>query len=147
VARRGAVCRQRRAAGREQRAAARRASAGAARHQRWPLVRGGAIIPWQEIAAIYEAGVPTERDGYRVRTRAIYIAFRLFGPVDVRLSPWAATYTTARYLDLLDTYSDHALLSAEQRAPLYEAIAEAIDRRGGAIEVPYVAMAVLAQRT
>jgi hypothetical protein len=36
----------------------------------------GAIIPWQEIAAIYEAGVQIERYGYRVRTRAINIAFR-----------------------------------------------------------------------
>lgn len=69
-----------------------------------------------------------------------------FGPVDVRLYPWTETCTTARYLDLIDTYSDHALLAAEQRAPLYQAIAEAIDRRGGTIDIPYVSMAFLAQR-
>jgi trans-aconitate methyltransferase len=71
----------------------------------------------------------------------------LFGPVDVRLYWWTTTYTTAGYLDLLDTYSDHAILARDQRAPLYQAIAEAIDRRGGVIEIPYVSMAALAQRT
>jgi SAM-dependent methyltransferase len=71
----------------------------------------------------------------------------LFGPVDVRLYPWTATYTTARYLDLLDTYSDHSLLAPEARASLFQAIAGAIDRGGGQIEIPYVSMAFVARRT
>ena len=36
---------------------------------------GGPVIPWQEIKAIYEAGIPIERYGYSVRTRAIGFAF------------------------------------------------------------------------
>jgi trans-aconitate methyltransferase len=70
----------------------------------------------------------------------------LFGAVDVRVYSWTTTYTTARYLDLLDTYSDHALLAQEYRASLYQAIAEAIERRGGVVESPYVSMALLARR-
>lgn len=71
----------------------------------------------------------------------------LFETVDVRLYPWTQAYTTARYLELLDTYSDHALLAADQRAPLYEALAAAIERRGGVLEMPYVSMAFVARRT
>jgi len=69
-----------------------------------------------------------------------------FGAVEVRRYPWTATYTTARYLDLLDTYSDHAILAPERRAPLYEVIAAAIDRRGGEIVIPYVSLALTARR-
>jgi hypothetical protein len=37
---------------------------------------GGPIIPWHEIKGIYEAGVPIERYGYKVRTRAIAFELR-----------------------------------------------------------------------
>jgi len=70
----------------------------------------------------------------------------LFGAVEVLRYPWTATYPTARYLDLLDTYSDHALLAPEHRTPLYQAIAEVLEPRGGVLEVPYVALAFVARR-
>ena len=70
----------------------------------------------------------------------------LFGPVQSASFPWVATYTTRQYLDLLDTHSDHALLEPPFRVPLYEAVAAAIERRGGRIEVPYLAMLLLTVR-
>jgi len=70
----------------------------------------------------------------------------LFGPVQVASFPWTARYTTRQYLDLLETHSDHALLDDGLRTPLYGAIAEAIERRGGRIEVPYVAVLLLTVR-
>jgi SAM-dependent methyltransferase len=70
----------------------------------------------------------------------------LFGPVEIRRYPWTAAFTTRQYLDLLDTYSDHATLPADRRAGLYQAIGAAIDRRGGALTVPYVSLAFLARR-
>jgi SAM-dependent methyltransferase len=70
----------------------------------------------------------------------------LFGPVHAASFPWTATYTTRQYLDLLDTHSDHALLDPGLRTPLYVAIANAIERRGGRIEVPYVAVLLLTVR-
>ncbi|HTR55881.1 MAG TPA: class I SAM-dependent methyltransferase [Kofleriaceae bacterium] len=73
-------------------------------------------------------------------------ASNLFGPVVVEEVAWHQRYTTREYLDLLATYSDHALLAADARASLFAAIAAAIDRRGGAFVVPYVSLAFLAQR-
>lgn len=69
----------------------------------------------------------------------------LFGSVHVATVPWTATYTTAQYLALLDTYSHHAVLDPSRKRPLYAAIAAAIDQHGG-IVVPYVAMAFVAPR-
>lgn len=70
----------------------------------------------------------------------------LFGAVHTASFPWTESYTTRRYLDLLDTHSDHALLDPRFREPLHAAIASAIDRRGGYIEVPYVAVLLLTVR-
>ena len=70
----------------------------------------------------------------------------LFGPVRAASFPWTATYTTQQYLDLLNTHSDHALLDAGFRVPLYGAIADVFERRGGGIEVPYVAVLLLTVR-
>jgi len=36
----------------------------------------GPIVPWHNVAAIYEAGIPIERYGFSVRTRALNIRFR-----------------------------------------------------------------------
>ena len=69
-----------------------------------------------------------------------------FGPVEVREYPWTETLSTARYLDPLSTYSDHATLLSEQRTRLFQAIAAALDRRGGGVTIPYVSMAFLARR-
>ena len=70
----------------------------------------------------------------------------LFGPVRAASFPWTASYTTRQYLDLLETHSDHALLESRFRLPLYGAVADAIERRGGRIELPYVAVLLLTIR-
>lgn len=36
---------------------------------------GGPIIPWREIKGVYDAGVPIEHYGYKVRTRALGFEF------------------------------------------------------------------------
>lgn len=51
------------------------------------------------------------------------------------------------YLGLLNTYSDHLRLSEQRRKVLFEGIAESIERHGGYIEKPYLAVLYLAQRT
>jgi SAM-dependent methyltransferase len=70
----------------------------------------------------------------------------LFGPVQAASFPWTASYTARQYLDLLETHSDHAQLEPGLRTRLYGAIANAIERRGGRIEVPYVAVLLLTAR-
>jgi SAM-dependent methyltransferase len=68
-----------------------------------------------------------------------------FGPVAVRTYPWSATYSAADYIRLLETYSDHAVLKPSRSQPLYQAIARAIERRGGSITIPYLAALHLAE--
>lgn len=67
-----------------------------------------------------------------------------FGAVEVATFPWTTHYSAAQYVALLDTYSEHALLPAENRAGLYAAISDVIDRHGG-VAMPYVAMLFLAR--
>lgn len=51
--------------------------------------------------------------------------------------PWKEEYTSERYIALLQTYSDHLLLSDNKRALLLEEIKHAIDDHGGSIVIPY----------
>jgi hypothetical protein len=82
----------------------------------------------------------------RLRWTGEIDASGLFGPVHVGLVPWHTTYTTREYLALLDTYSDHAVLSDETKRSLYGEISSAIEHHGGRIDIPYVAMAFVATR-
>ncbi len=70
-----------------------------------------------------------------------------FKKVVVRKYPWSRRYETKAYLGLLNTYSDHLRLSTQRRKALFEGIAEAIERHGGSIERPYLAVLYMAQRT
>ena len=69
-----------------------------------------------------------------------------FGPVAHRGEPWTRRYTTAQYLELLSTQSDHRLLPEAQREALWTAIGEAIELSGGAVTVGYEAHLHLARR-
>jgi SAM-dependent methyltransferase len=102
-----------------------------------------------ELDAAYARWLPSEVYTIESRSREYVDEIArsgLFGTPEVELFPWRARYTTRAYLELIATYSDHALLSDSSRAALLGEIAVAIDRRGGEIEVPYVAMLVVAQR-
>jgi SAM-dependent methyltransferase len=70
----------------------------------------------------------------------------IFGTPHVAALPWTERYPTARYLELLSTYSDHAVLAPDTRAALLAEIAAAIDKRGGTIEIPYVTLVFVAHR-
>jgi hypothetical protein len=59
---------------------------------------------------------------------------------------WRQTHTTAEWLEILQTHSDHQALPVEQRKRLLDAIGEAIDSLGGSFEMPYDAILVTAQR-
>jgi hypothetical protein len=66
------------------------------------------------------------------------ISTERFGDAAVRHIPWAQTYTTAEYVTLLGTYSNHRMLPDAQRRELHDAIAASIDAQGGVIEHPYI---------
>jgi ubiquinone/menaquinone biosynthesis C-methylase UbiE len=70
-----------------------------------------------------------------------------FEKVVVRKYSWSARYETKAYLGLLTTYSDHLRLSQQRRSVLFEEVAEVVERNGGYIEKPYLAVVYMAQRT
>ena len=70
----------------------------------------------------------------------------LFCSVKTYRFPWSITYSIQEYLGLLNTYSDHLRLSEEKREQLYTGIAEVIQKYGGYIEKPYLAVLYVAQK-
>jgi len=69
-----------------------------------------------------------------------------FGDVQTAVFPWTQRYTARQYLDLIRTHSDHAVLEPKVRKTLFEAVAAAIERHGGILEMPYASMALIAFR-
>jgi SAM-dependent methyltransferase len=61
--------------------------------------------------------------------------------------PWTARYETDRYLQLLQTQSDHRSLPAQQREALLGAIGAAVETHGGGYEVRYEARLWMARRS
>lgn len=70
-----------------------------------------------------------------------------FKKVVVKKYSWSARYETKAYLGLLNTYSDHLRLSERRRNLLFAEVAEVVERNGGTIEKPYLAVVYMAQRT
>jgi SAM-dependent methyltransferase len=70
-----------------------------------------------------------------------------FGNVRTSRCLWSARYNTRQYLGLLSTYSDHLRLCDEECRNLYAGIAEVIDRHGGYLDRPYIAVLYVAQKT
>lgn len=68
-----------------------------------------------------------------------------FGEDEIRAFPWPQSYTSAAYVDLLQTHQDHILLSDRDRAVLLDAVRCAIDDAGGALELPLVTYVCLAR--
>ncbi len=69
-----------------------------------------------------------------------------FEPVVTIKFPWSARYTTQQYLGLLNTYSDHLRMAENDRRALFAGIADVIDRRGGYLDVPYLAVLYMAEK-
>lgn len=69
-----------------------------------------------------------------------------FAGPEVRKHPWTTTYSTAQYLELLQTHQDHILLEPVARERLLAAVAAAIDASGGEIVLSFVTRLCLARR-
>ena len=64
---------------------------------------------------------------------------------ETRSYEWVQTYTTAQYIALLGTHSDHITLEQERRTRLFGAIATVIDEAGGRLELTYSTQLCLAR--
>jgi ubiquinone/menaquinone biosynthesis C-methylase UbiE len=117
-----------------------------------PQPSSGFFEEVQEVYARYAStggdsrNVPTTSE--KIRELSGYIdSTRLFAPVTVRTVPWKQTYTTAEYLALLNTYSDHRAMEASRREGLFAGIAGLIERRyGGQVMKDYLAVLYLAKK-
>lgn len=64
----------------------------------------------------------------------------------VKRFPWQESYSTSRYLGLLNTHSDHIRLPKQKRQRLLAGIAEVLEDEGGKIERLYEAVVFLARK-
>lgn len=70
---------------------------------------------------------------------------QLFGSVSMMQFPWTQWYATERYLQLLETYSDHHVLPPQNKRELFGEIAGILERQGGGRNMPYLTVLYLAQ--
>jgi ubiquinone/menaquinone biosynthesis C-methylase UbiE len=98
----------------------------------------------QPIYNLYLPGLGAQRERIptvaEIEAEAAWMrSTQLFSCVEVCTYPWTKTYSTAEYIRLLNTYSNHLALPEEQRRALYHAIADLIDTRfAGKVEKPYL---------
>jgi SAM-dependent methyltransferase len=79
-------------------------------------------------------------------TAAELEASQLFEGVMIREYRWCERYPTERYVELLETQSDHRMLSSVDRGRLLTAVANVIDEGGGELRLNYVAELYLSRR-
>ena len=119
----------------------------------WNLFPGSDAPVYRALDAVYRTCVPQlsrsagrrSLQGRVDRTLREVAASGLFERPDVVRVPWTCTYTTARYLRLLRTHSDHLALDPATLERLLESVRATIDRFGGTIERPQVATLILAR--
>jgi SAM-dependent methyltransferase len=90
-----------------------------------------------------------QREPYEVRIRSKQDeinATGLFEEVIVRHYPCSVRYNTDQYIKLLNTFSDHRMLDDDARRSLFEGVAKLIDRFGGAVERPHIAVLYFARK-
>lgn len=117
-------------------------------------VAGGDTAFFADVQACYERWDPTTPPGLRLTAANDLPSDSrevddggLFGPAIFRRYQCELRYTTAAYLDTLQTYSGHIALPAAARAGLLDCIANLIESRyGGAIHKRYLYELRLAYR-
>jgi SAM-dependent methyltransferase len=70
-----------------------------------------------------------------------------FGPPDSRVYRWTEAYTTASYLRVIQTHSDHILLGEVRLQQLLDAVAAVLEAHGGGLRLDYLALLWMARAT
>jgi trans-aconitate methyltransferase len=102
--------------------------------------------------AVYDELAPHLRGGARQvapldQTLDELRAVDQFRDVTKHVVTWEQTYTSAEWVTLLETSSDHRILPEEQRGRIHAAVARVIDEHGGRVDMTYDTMCYLATRT
>jgi SAM-dependent methyltransferase len=118
----------------------------------WNMYPGFAGAVGVDLDRVYRERVPERiekpedpEELIKYRSSAI-TASCCFGPVRIKRFPWSVRYNCQQYLGLLNTYSDHLRLSEQTRQSLFEGVAEVIERHGGFIDRPYLAVLYVARK-
>jgi len=115
-------------------------------------IAAGDVAFFAEVQECYERWDPATPPGLRLQP-ANDIPFDTeeldgFGPPAFRRYEWTQTYSTAEYLEVLQTYSGHLLLPPHLRQGLLECIARLIDTRySGSITKGYMTELRVARRS
>lgn len=67
-----------------------------------------------------------------------------FASIELRRYAWRHDYTSVEYVRMVQTYSDHLVLPADERATLADAVRHALDDAGGVVSARYVTLAIVA---
>jgi len=100
---------------------------------------------YQEIAPEMDSPLTANDETIQQRIRDIEES-GCFGPVTVRQFPWSKRYYKEQYLGLLNTYSDHILLSKPTHDRLLHSIGEVIEKHGGSILRTYTSVLFMAEK-
>ncbi|GAB3684773.1 class I SAM-dependent methyltransferase [Saccharopolyspora tripterygii] len=116
-------------------------------------IAGGSESFFAQAGQCYECFAPTaapERPlptpGEIPRNSEEFHRSRRFGAPEFHEYEWEAQYTSAEYLDLLRTYSDHRRMPDSAREQLLGCIEGHIDDHGGVVSKRYLTQLALAQR-
>ena len=82
-------------------------------------------------------------DRFEVAERELNASGR-FEHVELRRFPWSKTYTSAEWIDVAATHSDHHALAGPRLDALLDAVGSEIDSLGGSFEMAYRTMLVTA---
>jgi SAM-dependent methyltransferase len=100
---------------------------------------------WREIDAIYEELAPKPSAMSRAPSERVTPG-SAFSPPTTHEYPGSRDYTTAEWISLLETSSDHRILPVATRMELLGRVAAAIDRHGGIFRHDFVCELWAAQR-
>ena len=70
-----------------------------------------------------------------------------FEPIELRVYPWAARYSSGEWIDGLATHSDHATLPDGLRKELLQEVAAVIDYLGGYVTTDFTTLLLLAKHS
>ena len=101
------------------------------------------LAPELETRSVVLGNLPNR---FEVAARELTGAGR-FEDVELRRFPWSKTYTTAEWVDVISTHSDHHALAGPRLDALLHAIGTALDSVGGSLEMLYETTAVTAVTT
>lgn len=118
-------------------------------------VNGGDEEFFVEVQECYERLMPGTPPGLRLPdpddvqdeyAEEVQASGLFAAPVSLRY-PWVAEYTTATYLDVLNTYSNHIALEPAAREALLGCVAALIDSHyGGRVRKQYLTLLLVARR-